>query len=59
MTVAALELGSSADLRFFLEFTEAGGTRRLEPLESCVTTRLEEDRESRGYQQPRPIRLHT
>jgi hypothetical protein len=42
MTVAALDLGSGADLRFFLEFREAGGTRRRDPLASCVTARLED-----------------
>ncbi len=41
MTVAALDLGSGADLRFFLEFTEAGGTKNRDPLASCVTARLE------------------
>ena len=40
MTVAALDLGSGADLRFFLEFTEAGGTRRRDSLASCVTAAL-------------------
>ena len=42
MTVAAVDLGSVADLRFFLEFLEAGGTRRLEPLAACVTARFED-----------------
>ena len=36
MTVAALDLCSGADLRFFLEFTEADGTRHREPLAACV-----------------------
>jgi hypothetical protein len=42
MTVAALDLGSGTDLRFFLEFTEADGTARREPLASCVTARFED-----------------
>jgi hypothetical protein len=42
MTVAALDLGSGAGLRFFLEFTEADGTRHQEPLAACVTARLED-----------------
>ena len=50
MTVAALDLGSGADLRFFLEFTEAGGTRRQDPLASCVTARLEDALPVRSFQ---------
>jgi hypothetical protein len=50
MTVAALDLGSGADLRFFLEFTEADGTRRREPLASCVTARLEDALPVRSFQ---------
>lgn len=42
MAVAALELYSGADLRFFVEFAEAGGRRRREPLEACVTARFED-----------------
>jgi hypothetical protein len=49
MSVAALDLCSGADLRFFLEFTEAGGTRRREPLAACVTARLEEARPVRSF----------
>ena len=50
MTVAALDLGSGADLRFFLEFTEADGTRRRDPLASCVTARLENVLPVRSFQ---------
>jgi hypothetical protein len=50
MTVAAVEFGAGADLRFFLEFTEAGGTRRLEPLESCATVLLEDALPVRSFQ---------
>ncbi|MDX6341966.1 MAG: hypothetical protein QOH87_2104, partial [Trebonia sp.] len=50
MTVAALDLGSGADLRFFLEFTEAGRTRRRDPLASCVTARLEDALPVRSFQ---------
>ena len=49
MTVAALDLGSGADLRFILEFTEADGTRRREPLAACVTARLEDARPVRSF----------
>ena len=50
MTVAALDLGSGSDLRFFLEFTEADGTRRREPLAYCVTARLENALPVRSFQ---------
>ena len=50
MTVAALDLGSGTDLRFFLEFTEADGTRRREPLAACVTARLEDALPVRPFQ---------
>src|ERR1700722_3054233 len=50
MTVGALDLGSGADLRFFLEFTEADGTRRRDPLGSCVTARLEDALPVRSFQ---------
>jgi hypothetical protein len=50
MTVAALDLGSGADLRFFLEFTESDGTRRREPLAACVTARLEDALPVRSFQ---------
>lgn len=49
MAVAALDLRSGADLRFFLEFTEAGGTRHREPLAACVTARLEDTRPVRSF----------
>jgi len=50
MAVAALDLGSGADLRFFLEFTEADGTRRRDPLASCVTARFEDALPVRSFQ---------
>ena len=50
MIVAAVDLGSGADLRFFLEFTEADGTRRRDPLASCVTARLENVLPVRSFQ---------
>ena len=50
MTVAAMDLGSGTDLRFFLEFTEADGTRRRDPLASCVTARLENVLPVRSFQ---------
>lgn len=50
MTVAALDLGSGADLRFFLEFTEADGTRHREPLASCAAARLENALPVRSFQ---------
>jgi len=50
MTVAALDLGSGAGLRFFLEFTEAGGTARQEALASCVTARFEDALPARSFQ---------
>jgi hypothetical protein len=37
MAVAALNLGPGAGRRFFLEFTEADGTRRREPLSPTFT----------------------
>ena len=49
MTVAAMDLGLGAGLRFFLEFTEAGGTRRREPLAACVTARLEDALPARSF----------
>jgi hypothetical protein len=50
MTVGVLDLGSGADLRFFLEFTEAGGASRRESLASCVTARLENALPVRSFQ---------
>jgi hypothetical protein len=50
MTVAALDLGSGADLQFFLEFTEADGTRRREPLAVCVAGRFEDVLPVRTFQ---------
>ena len=50
MTVAALDIGSDADLRFFLEFVEADGTGHLEPLAACVTMRLEDTLPVRSFQ---------
>ena len=41
MAVAALNREPGAGLRFFLEFTGAGGTQRREPLTACVTERFE------------------
>jgi len=42
MTVAALNLGTGADLRFLLEYVRADGTRNREPLAACATERLED-----------------
>jgi hypothetical protein len=42
MTVAALDLGTGADLRFSVEFVGADGTRCREPLAACATARLED-----------------
>jgi hypothetical protein len=50
MSVAVLDLGSGADLLFFLEFTEADGTRRREPLAACATFRLEDALPVRRFQ---------
>ena len=50
MTVAALDLGSGADLRFFLEFVGADGTGHREPLAACVTARLEDALPVRSFQ---------
>lgn len=41
MAVAAFNREPGAGLRFFLEFTGAEGTQRLEPLAACVTERFE------------------
>ena len=50
MTVTALDLGSGADLRFFLEFVGADGTVHREPLAACVTARLEDALPVRSFQ---------
>ena len=50
LAVAALNLGSGAGLRFFLEFVGVDGTRRREPLAACVTERLEEALPVRSFQ---------
>jgi hypothetical protein len=50
LAVAALNLGSGAGLRFFLEFVGADGTRRRESLAACVTERLEEALPVRSFQ---------
>ena len=50
MAVAALDLGSVAGLRFFLEFVEADGTQRREPLAAWVTARLEDALPVRSFQ---------
>jgi hypothetical protein len=50
MAVAALNLGTGAGLRFFLEFVGADGTRHLEPLMACATERLEDALPVRSFQ---------
>ena len=50
MDVAALDLGCGADLRFFLEFVRADGTRHRESLAACVTERLEDALPVRSFQ---------
>ena len=50
MAVVSLDLGSVAGLRFFLEFVEADGTQRREPLAACVTARLEDALPVRSFQ---------
>lgn len=50
MTVTAWDLGSGADLRFFLEFVGADGTVHQEPLAACVTARLEDALPVRSFQ---------
>ena len=50
MTVAALNLGTGADLRFLLEYVRADGTRNREPLAACATERLEDALPVRSFQ---------
>jgi hypothetical protein len=49
LDVAALDLGSGADLWFSLEYVREGGIRRREPLAACASERFEEAAPVRSF----------